>query len=223
MKYLIVAAHPDDEVLGFGSAAFELSQKGHHVEACVLSSESSTRGDNLEKKMLETHKMLGIKRLFLGHFRCMCFKDEPHWDMVRFIEDAIRSCEPDVVITHHPADLHNDHYITSIVCQEAVRLPQRQIGYKKPVSEFLFMMINSSTDWSLNQSWGRFNPNTFIDITEEAVEKKIDALRIYDNVVRPAPYPRSEETIHSQAVLFGSMSGTEYAEGFECVFRRCIV
>lgn len=166
----------------------------------------------------KTHKYLGVEKSVIGDFGCMKLKDADHHSVVSFIEKAIRMCEPDIVITHHPADLHNDHYITSICCQEAVRLPQRQIGYDKKIKQFMFMEVKSSSDWHLNHSIENFKPTFYFDVTEDDVNAKIHSISMYDNVLRPVPHSRSVEAIKALACYRGSEIGFSYAEAFQVVF-----
>ena len=167
---------------------------------------------------LETHKRLGIDKTFIGSYECMRLKDEYHFDIVRFIEKAIIESMPDIVITHHPTDLHNDHKVVSCCCQEAVRLPQRMIGYSKPIQKFLFMEVKSSTDWALNEGMNKFSPNYYISVTKEDIEKKIELTEMYKDVIRMHPHSRSRESIHALALYRGSEIGFEYAESFQLVF-----
>ena len=219
-NYLFVVAHPDDEILGAGATMHKLSQDGASLFVCCLSRSSITREDRIIEGMMKSHEEILVQKHFIGDFGCMKFKDEDHHEIVKFIENAITSCEADVVFTHHPADLHNDHYITSICCQEAVRLPQRQIGYNHPISEFLMFEVQSSTDWKLNPSAISFSPNTYVDVTDEGLEYKVRALdSSYIDVVRSHPHPRSEESIKALAVLRGSESGCHLAEAFQTIFK----
>lgn len=79
----------------------------------------------------------------------------PHLKLVQFIESAIRESEPDIIITHHPADTNNDHLQTSMACQEAIRLFQRQPSVK-PVKEFWYMEVPSCSEWAINDAMNLF-------------------------------------------------------------------
>lgn len=218
MKYLIVVAHPDDELLGCGASIQKLVRNGNDVGCCILTGRSPTRESGLPQIAEETHKFLGIKKSYIGDFGCMKLKDSDHYSLVQSIENCIKEYKPDVIITHHPTDLHNDHYITSICCQEAARLPQRMIGYNKPINSFLFMEVKSSTDWAMNNSNLKFNPNFYIGVSKLDVKNKIESLKMYKDVVRKHPHCRSEKAIEALAVERGSESGNEYAEAYQLVY-----
>ena len=223
MNYLVVVAHPDDEVLGCGATIARLLKEGHDVHACILSSKCRTRydmaTDDLLDDMQKSHNILGLTKRYVGNCRCLCFKDEPHEETVKFVELAIIDSQADVLITHHPADLNNDHYITSIICQEAARLPQRQLGYSRRIQNILFMEIASATEWALNDSLNKFSPNTFVSVTADHLLAKVGALTVYNNVVRPVPHPRAGEVIMANALLRGAQAGYHYAEAFQSVMR----
>ena len=138
---------------------------------------------------------------------------------LHFIEQAILGSEPDVVITHHPADTNNDHLQTSMACQEAVRWPQRQPKEKR-IKEFWYMEVPSCTEWKTNNALASFNPNCFVEVGRAGVEAKIAALEIYRGVMRAYPHPRSAEYITGLAAMRGGQWGLNYAEAFEVVVRE---
>lgn len=219
MRYLFVVAHPDDEVIGAGGTIAALDKKENDIAVCVLSRWSPTRDDDLREGIQRSHKILGIHKNYVGEFGCMKFKDADHHEMVRFIENSILDCKPDTVITHHPSDIHNDHNITSTCCMEAIRLPQRQICDVPKIRTVAFMEVLSSTNWSINAGMNPFIPNTYSEISEDDVQRKIRSIGIYDNVIRDIPHPRSVESIEALATLRGGESGTRYAEAFQTVFK----
>lgn len=226
MSVLIVVAHPDDEVLGAGGTMYSLSKKGEEINVCILSAKASARtrrpsDEDLAEDMKSSMDFLGVSRIIEGDFPNIKLNTVPHLELVQFIERAITETKVETIITHHPADLNNDHMQTSIACQAAVRLFQRREDVQ-PLKEFLFMEVLSATEWGLNTSLNQFRPNTFVEIGKEAVEKKIEALSMYGGVMRPYPHPRSVETITGLAAYRGSQAGCNYAEAFESVMRRII-
>lgn len=227
MSYLVVVAHPDDEVLGMGATIYKLAQQGKEVNVCIMCGQALARtfrpGDNeLKEDMYNCMEMLGVNKIITGDFPNIKMNTSPHLELVQFIEKAIAETKADIVITHHPADLNNDHVQTSIACQAAVRLFQRRTEIK-PIKELLYMEVLSSTEWGVNSSILDFRPNTYIEVGEEAVEIKIKALAQYRGVMRPFPHPRSREVIKGLAAYRGGMAGCNYAEAFENAFRRITI
>jgi LmbE family N-acetylglucosaminyl deacetylase len=222
MKYLIVVAHPDDEVLGAGASINKWS-KTDNVDVCIMCTEAKARAfrpedDELDDDMNLSTKSLGVKNLYEGTFPNIEMNTVSHLKLVQFIEDAIRKSGPDIVITHHPADTNNDHMQTSMACQEAVRLFQRRPEVKR-IKEFWYMEVPSCTEWAVNNSMNKFNPNCFVEVGLEGVDAKVKALNMYRGVVRPYPHPRSAEYIKGLAAQRGGQWGLDYAESFEVVLR----
>ena len=221
MKILVVAAHPDDEALGAGATLHNICHNGKGDEAyvCLLSHWSPTRDDDLLEGIKKSHKILGIKKSYIGDFGCMQFAVSDHHQIVRFIETAIRDCKPDIIITHHPSDVHIDHGVTAECCMEAAKLPQRKIDNTPDIKNVCFMEVLSSTDWNINHTVGGFTPNTFFPVTQKDIEAKYNAINVYEGVVRDNPHPRSKESLTALATIRGSQSGTHFAEAFQSVFR----
>lgn len=224
MTYLIVVAHPDDEVLGAGATMYKLAHEGHSVNVCILSSEVKARNnrpttDELAIDVNSSLSILGVDRIIKGDFPNIEFNTVPHLELVQFIENVIIDTNAEVIFTHHPVDLNNDHLHTSLACQAAVRLFQRKPDIN-PLKELLFMEVPSATEWALNKAMNQFNPNTFIEVGEKAVDKKIEALAQYRGIMRSYPHPRSKEALKGLAAYRGGQAGMVYAEAFESVFRR---
>lgn len=224
MTYLFVVAHPDDEVLGAGGFIYQISKLGHKVSVMFLSGEVTARDARpelweLEADINQCATILGIHKIYKASFPNIEFNTVSQLAIVQSIEQVIKECTPEVVITHHPGDLNNDHYHASIACQAAIRLFQRRNDVK-PIHEFLYMEILSSTDWALNTSVQPFQPDTFVEIQEEGLAKKMEGLQAYRDVMRDYPHPRSKESIRGLAAYRGSQAGIMFGEAFETVFRR---
>ena len=223
MKYLLVVAHPDDEVLGAGASMWKWCKNGDTVDVAIMSTEAKARAFRPSDAELDGDKdaamtFLGVKKIYEGSFPNIEMNTVPHLKLVQFIEEAIRESQPDIVITHHPADTNNDHMQTSMACQEAVRLFQRRPEVKR-INEFWYMEVPSCTEWKINNGLNTFNPNCFVEVGKDGVEAKIKALSMYRGVVRPYPHPRSAEYIKGLAAMRGGQWGCNYAESFEVVIR----
>ena len=223
MKYLLVVAHPDDEVLGAGASMFRWSREGHQIDVAIMCTEAKARAFRPEDKELDedlnaSSDFLGIYRKFEATFPNIELNTVPHLKLVQFIESAIRESEPDIIITHHPADTNNDHLQTSMACQEAVRLFQRRPEVKR-VRELWYMEVPSCTEWKINSAMVSFNPNCYVEVGKEGVDAKVKALSMYRGVMRPYPHPRSAEFIEGLAAYRGGQWGLMYAEAFEVVVR----
>lgn len=223
-RHLFVVAHPDDEVLGAGAFIYDSTQKGDESYVLTLNTVDTTRYEDdlagLSADMSLSHKILGVKGEFSLNYLDSNFHNADHRQMVQDIERVIREVQPDTVFTQHPGDVNTDHYWCAASCMEAFHLWQRGREELNPISALYLMEVQSSTDWALNPSLSAFRPNTYVGISPDGMEKKIEALRCYENVIRPVPHPRSELALRALPILRGAQAGMSIAEAFECVFRR---
>lgn len=220
---LIVVAHPDDEALGCGGMAAKLAAHGVCVRTCILSGSVTARqhrpaDPDLSHDTDLAHRLLNLKPPILGDFPNISFNTIPHLELVRFIEAAMLEVRANVVFTHHPADLNNDHLHTSQACQAAARLFQRRADCP-PLQALYFMEILSATDWAFPSGMNGFRADTFFEIGEEWLMRKLAALRAYRGVMRDFPHPRSEEIVRALAAYRGGQAGLRYAEAFQTAFR----
>lgn len=222
MNYMVVVAHPDDETLGAGATIHKLIKQGHNVAVAIMATHAAARAnisDTLIEDQKNAMKILGVEKVYAADFPNIKMNIIPHLDIVQFIEKWIEDFNAEVIITHHPSDTNIDHVETSRAVQAACRLFQRRENVM-PLKELLFMEVPSSTEWSVDESSNRFMPNYFMEIGKDGVDIKIEALSAYKGVMRPYPHPRSTEALEGLAAYRGSQAGCNYAEAFECVFRR---
>lgn len=223
-KHLFVVAHPDDEVLGAGAFIYDAIKRGDGVAVAVLNTCDTTRYEDNRNRIIDdlqkSHRRLGDIAGYLFYYTDSNFHNADHRQMVQDIESVIKDFQPDNIFTQHPGDINTDHYWASASCMEAFRLWQRGRGEYHPIEALYLMEVQSSTDWALNPSEERFKPNTFVEVSPEAVDAKVDALAVYENVIRPVPHPRSTKALYALPVLRGAQAGYPLAEAFECVFRR---
>ena len=207
---LVIAAHPDDEVLGCGSTISILSIT-QPVNLLLLGTgrDHSIAGKN---KILDCVKrsadILGIQ-----HFDTLDFPDQkydtvPLIDITQAIEGVVGRCQPEIIYTHYRNDLNKDHRITHGAVMTACR-PQPGAAVKKIYS----FEVLSSTEWQYPFS---FNPNVYVPING-ALRAKTHAMQLYAEETREAPHPRSIQGIVNLARYRGQQVGVEYAEAFELV------
>ncbi len=219
-KILVVAAHPDDEVLGCSGTIARRIKEG--VSACTLilgegvTSRDGKRKREERKKDIEklrksayrANSKIGIKEISLFDFPDNRFDTVPLLDIVKVVEKTIKDVKANVVFTHHRNDLNIDHRITFNAVLTACRPLKDQL-----VREIYSFDVPSSTDWNYPST---FTPNVFVDI-RSTINKKIEAMRCYKTEIRPFPHPRSPEAIETFGKYWGSMAGLMCAEAFEAV------
>lgn len=222
MNYLVVVAHPDDEVLGAGATIHRMVSAGGRVAVCTMANHAAARA-NISATLIEDQaramEILGVKKTYAADFPNIKMNTVPHLELVQFIESCIEDFGADAIITHHPSDTNVDHQATAYAAQAASRLSQRKEGIPA-LRQVLYMEVPSSTEWSLAAAGERFEPNYFVEIGETGLSKKLEALAAYKGVMRPYPHPRSQEALEGLAAYRGAQAGCRYAEAFECAFWR---
>ena len=222
MRYLVVVAHPDDEVLGAGATIQKLISEGHKVSVAIMVSQAAARKDlssTLSADEQEALSIIGVEKTYHASFPNIKMNTISHLELVQFIEKCIEDWNAEAIITHHPSDTNNDHVQTAYAVQAASRLFQRRENIPS-LKQLLYMEVPSSTEWSFDSSANRFTPNYFVEVGKEGIECQLKALSAYKGVMRPYPHPRSKEALEGLAAYRGAQAGCNYAEAFESVFMR---
>lgn len=223
MNVLVVAAHPDDEVLGCGATIARYAREGHSIFLLVLGEGMTSRYarreeadfklvEKLQEKAKKVAELLGAKELLLDDLPDNRFDTVPLLDIVKKVEAAVEKTKPQLIFTHHHADLNIDHQLT----QRAVLTATRPLPGRHRVQEILSFEVPSSTEWSFGAFSSSFQPNLFLDV-RDTFPKKIEALKIYDTECQPFPHPRSREALEATARKWGSAAGLEMAEAFQLI------
>ena len=218
---LIVAAHPDDEVLGCGGTIATHVANGDSVNILIIAegatsrtqNESTPRPSDIKGQARKAARTLGVSDLNFLDYPDNKLDTVPLLDVVKSIESEVSSKNPKVVYTHHGSDLNVDHRIVSQAVVTACR-PQPWSS----VSCVLAFEVLSSSEWGTPVTGPIFNPNYFKDISQ-CLDKKLEALKCYDSELREFPHPRSLRSVETLARLRGSNSGVEAAEAFELLFH----
>jgi N-acetylglucosamine malate deacetylase 1 len=215
---LILAAHPDDEVLGCGGTIAKLAQEGAAVHVAFLADgvssregDKNTRENELNARQAAAEKacfILGAKGVFFGKFPDNRMDSVALLDIVKVIESLVDEFRPDTVFTHHSGDLNVDHRRTH---ESVVSACRPQIGH--PVKTLLCFEVPSSTEWQLPGSAPAFAPNWFVDVSS-TLRSKLDALDIYAAELRAWPHPRSRQGVEHLARWRGATIGVDAAEAF---------
>lgn len=219
MNILIVAAHPDDELLGCGATARRLADEGHNVYSVILCSQADARHNRPDlERLLEVSgaaaEMVGIRETMPFQFPNIRFNVVPHLEMVQAVESAIVRFQPSWVFTHHPGDLNIDHRICHDVTMAACLLPQR-MSTELPqnlIERIYVFEILSSTDWA-PATFETFRPNAFFDVSR-TIDRKVEALEHFEGALKPFPHSRSSESVRDLARLRGAQVGLHAAEAF---------
>lgn len=216
-KVLVVAAHPDDEVLGCGGTMAKHVACGDEVHVVFMADGVTSRGVVSDDAMKARKESMHTAAKILGtsSSTCLGFPDNrmdslPLLDIVKSLEALINKMQPDVVYTHHSGDLNIDHRLT----HQAVMIVCRPVPGSS-VKDIIAFEVLSSTEWQ-SATDRPFLPNTYVDITETYVQKR-EALSAYDSEMRPDPHSRSYSHCEALARHRGQSVGFTYCEAFALI------
>jgi LmbE family N-acetylglucosaminyl deacetylase len=215
-RVLVVAAHPDDEVLGMGGTIALHTSRGDEVRVLVVTDGSSTQypgdADTRSRKQEEARRAaaeLGVEDYVHLDHPDMRLDTLQHVEVNRVIEEHVQGFAPAVLYTVQP-DVNSDHRVLF----DSVAVATRPIP-GQPVRRLLTYAPASSTEWTpAAVNW--FVPNWYVDVTE-TLERKLAAFAHYETERREYPHPRSERAIRATAEYHGTTCGCEYAEPFVLV------
>jgi LmbE family N-acetylglucosaminyl deacetylase len=217
---LVIAAHPDDEVLGCGATIARLVAEGWAVHVTIVAEGATSRSvkrdpsmhqvelSDLAKCAEAANNILGSASLKLYSLPDNRMDGVELLDVVKLVEAEINHYKPCLVLTHHAGDVNIDHRVLHDAVITACR-PQPQ----HLVKNLLFFEVPSSTEWRPAASGMYFAPNYFYDVTA-FLEKKLEALRAYEPEMRGFPHPRSIEAVEHLARWRGATIGCAAAEAF---------
>jgi len=225
-RVMVIAAHPDDEVLGCGATVQKLVSRGWKANLVIMSAGVSgrhllneTTTDDVQRDQAalsaQTRRaasVIGYQGIDTFDFPDNRMDTVGRMDLVHAIRPIIEREKPDLVLTHHPGDYNWDHTVTF----DAVMMAARCNPPEFSPSEIRTFEVLSSTERAWQESSRIFAPNLYVDIARNIDAKKL-AMSYYEAEYRPYPHPRSIESIEYLARRRGNEVGLMYAEAFHTV------
>jgi LmbE family N-acetylglucosaminyl deacetylase len=217
-RVLVIAAHPDDEVLGCGATISKYSRQGVQFMVLFIAEGSSCRyadpvcSESVAAIAARTQQavnalyLLGVKDYHFNDLPCGRLDQVPIIEINKVIEQSIRKFDPDTVLTHSAFDANNDHRIVFRATIMATRP-----GTQNRVARLLSYEVLSSSEWAFGEA---FTPTSFEQIEEQDLANKWKALSAYETEVKAFPFPRSEKGVRAQAMSRGMQIGVSLAEAF---------
>lgn len=207
-RILVVAAHPDDEVLGCGATIARHVSDGAEVHVLLVADGEGARTGGDQGARADAARsaalVLGALPPVLLGLPDQRLDRIAFLDLVQAIEAVVAEVKAAVVYTHHGGDLNLDHRLVHRAVLTACRpLPGA------PVTDILAFEVPSATEWGNLP----FQPNHFVEVAAQ-MPMKMAALAAYDREMRPFPHARSREAVEGLALMRGAACGVRAAEAF---------
>lgn len=212
-KVLVVAPHPDDEILGVGGTMARLARAGAEVKVLTVAAHMpplypASVHETTVAEARRAHAIVGVKESVFLDIPAVFVNQVPTSDLNRRIVEVVAGFEPRVVLCPYP-DRHIDHRIVF----DAVMVATRPVGAGRGVRLVAAYETLSETHWNAAHVEPNFTPNWVVDITDTLVTK-LEALRCYQSQISPFPGPRSIEAVSALAVFRGTQAGFAQGEAF---------
>lgn len=212
-KVLVIAAHPDDELLGCGGTVARHTSEGDEVRSIIMCEGESLRykGMNVNQAAAieKANNILGVSKVYHLEFPDQKLDTYSLVDLITPIENIVQEYEPQIVYCQFGGDINRDHQILS----EAAMVALRPIVTS--LEEFYQFYTVGSTEWAYPNT---FNPDTWVDI-KDYLDTKLKAFSCYTSEIKEWPHPRSLKSLEYLAYYTGSTSYLEAAESFVTIRR----
>jgi LmbE family N-acetylglucosaminyl deacetylase len=216
MKALVVAPHPDDEVLGCGGVIARHAAQGDEVHVLVMTRGvpeifSSEQVERTRAELRHAHQILGVSGITLLDFPAPRLDTIPGHELADAIAGVIKTVQPELMYLPHRGDLHVDHQVVYAAGLVAAR-PVNGCSVKR----LLCYETMSETEWAAPHGDAAFTPTVFVDITD-FLEAKVQALLCMTSQLKAPPHSRSVNVIEALARYRGGTVGLAAAEAFMLV------
>lgn len=213
---LVVAPHPDDEVLGVGGTIARLADEGREVHVAVVTKGSAPlytdemiAGVRAEARAAHDH--LGVTKTHWLDFPAAELAEHPHGGLNAGLGKLVRDLAPGLIFVTHPGDIHMDHQLSFLSTLVASRPHQQDY----PTTIMAYETL-SETNWNAPYLTPAFVPNVFVDVTD-TLDRKLEAFQMFASQVKEPPHERSVNALHALATLRGATVHRFAAEGFVLV------
>jgi LmbE family N-acetylglucosaminyl deacetylase len=218
MRVLVIAPHPDDEILGVGGTIAKRVMEGHTVYVCVVTKGCEPLFANklVEQTRDECRKadaLLGVKETFFLDFPAAMLEDVPRYKLNDGILGIVKKVKPDEVYLPHRGDMQIDHKMVVDAAMVALR-PK----YEHKVKRIYAYETLSETGWDVPNSTNEFIPTIYEDISS-TIDKKIEAMSVFQSQLADFPNARSVGAVEALAKYRGSTVTVSAAEAF-CLIRE---
>ena len=218
MRVLVIAPHPDDEILGVGGTIAKRSNAGDEVYVCVVTKGFPPLFDQEmieqgRRECVQADRMLGVRETYFLDLPAVMLETVPRYELNRKIAEVVQELDPDEVYIPHRGDMQIDHQMVVDAAMVAVR-PR---GKRYPRRVYAYETL-SETGWNIPNTTNEFIPTVYEDISG-TVDAKIGALSVFRSQLAQFPEARSVGAVEALARFRGATVGVSAAEAF-CLIRE---
>ena len=215
-RVLVVAPHPDDEILGVGGTIAKLADDGCEVTVLTVAGHlpplyPAGVSERTVEEARKAHEIVGVRNAVFLDIPATMIGDVPVHELNGRILDVVKDVQPTVVFCSYP-DRHVDHRLVF----DSVLVATRPVSVGAQIRILAAYETLSETHWNAPHIEPNFTPNWVVDITD-CVERKREALMNYASQVQPFPGPRSVEAAMALATLRGTQAGFAFGEGLHLI------
>lgn len=216
MKVLVIAPHPDDEIIGVGGTIAKRVKSGDSVYVCIVTKGIPPLFDSKlieqgRRECKEADKKLGVEETFFLDFPAVMLETVPRYELNSKIVELVKKINPDEVYIPHRGDMQIDHQMVADAAMVAVR--PRGEHYPKRIYAYETL---SETGWNIPNTVNEFIPTVYEDITD-TFDKKIEAMSVFESQLSPFPAARSIGAIKALAKFRGATVSVKAAEAFSLI------
>ena len=215
-RALIIAPHPDDDILGAGGYIKKLSESGCEVNVLTVSGHlpplyPEEAFATTVKEAAKAHALVGVVHSQYLKIPATTIADVPINELNGKVVDAVNTFKPSLVLCPYP-DRHIDHRLVF----DAAMVATRPVGAGANIRLLAAYETLSETHWNAPHIEPNFTPNWVVDITKH-IDKKLDAMKCYESQILDFPGPRSIQAVEALAKFRGTQAGFGFGEGMHII------
>ncbi|ASJ74926.1 PIG-L deacetylase family protein [Granulosicoccus antarcticus] len=216
MNILLIAPHPDDEILGCGGTLLRHKHSGDSIHIVFVTTMQEAHGFSSERIQSRAAEIACIQRelgasIYQLPYPTATLTDSDTLSLIPELSTLFKSISPEMVYLPNRSDAHSDHGVSfnaAYACTKVFRYPS--------IKTIMMYETISETDFSPALPENIFVPNYFVDISS-FMEQKLELMKVYASELAEHPFPRSIKALKALGTLRGSAAGVEYAEAFQLI------
>lgn len=232
-RVLVIAPHPDDEVIGCAGLMQRVKEAGGSLYVQYMTvgdtKEWSAAGQSgCAERLREVEQVVERLRVddyhiaYRGNAFHLKLDCAPQLSIVDLLESSsplsLTSLRPTAVIIPSMTSYNQDHRAVAAAAMTALRPIVADLRHN-PTTVLAFEQLADS--WTPSATVP--NPSLHVELDEAHLDAKIGAMELYASQCRESPHTRSSDAMRALATLRGCQTGVRFAEAFHCLRHNVTV